>query len=66
MEALEQLLNEACPDYRDPEALRLLSQAASYRRHLRPCGQWKEWTSGGTCGECSKDIDRKEMLGAGP
>lgn len=60
VEPLSRLLNEACPDYRNPEAVRLLERVVQYRRFVRPCGQWKEWKSSGRCCDCSKTIDRKE------
>lgn len=60
VQPLEKLLNEACPDFRNPETLRLVQQCLQYRRYVRPCGQWKEWKSSGRCCDCSKIIDRKE------
>ena len=36
-------LCQACPDFRNPETVRLVQQCLQYRRYVRPCGQWKEW-----------------------
>ncbi|CAE7224988.1 SPCC550.07 [Symbiodinium natans] len=59
---LNELLSEACPDYRNPEVLRLQAKAAAYRRSVcAPGGPWREWKTPGRCFSCRKPVERREQ-----
>jgi len=62
---LEEYLGEVCPDYRNPEVVRLQAQAAAYRTSVcgpgGPGGQWKECKTAGRCFSCRKPVERREQ-----
>lgn len=59
---LNELLSEACPDFRNPEVLRLQAKAVAYRRSVSaPGAPWREWKTPGRCFSCRKPVDRREQ-----
>ncbi|CAE7760617.1 faah-1, partial [Symbiodinium microadriaticum] len=59
---LNGLLSEACPDFRNPEVVRLQAKAVAYRRSVSaPGGPWREWKTPGRCFSCRKPVDRREQ-----